>query len=175
MLLWQGRRNAARHQTPEATLDWSYNLLPEAEKNVLITLSIFVGAFTLEMAQAILLSGTWRWTARRKCHCEPGGQVVALGLRRSMAQPHIGFSTQREHMLRPSCRSEARRMQPQDAMRSTTRSGSPEWHNRIPKNRDLTAYSRHVGDITAALEWCYSKSGDRSVAVPSAPERCNCF
>src|SRR6266852_7758868 len=45
-LLWRGRRTAlSRHQTLSAMLDWSYNLLPEAERVILRRLSVFVGAF----------------------------------------------------------------------------------------------------------------------------------
>jgi predicted ATPase/DNA-binding winged helix-turn-helix (wHTH) protein len=53
MLLWQGRRSVPRHQTLQAMLDWSYDLLSEREKDILCTLSVFVGTFTLETAQAI--------------------------------------------------------------------------------------------------------------------------
>src|SRR6202035_5319694 len=50
-LLWQGRRTALpRHETLNAMLDWSYNLLSERERVVLSTLSVFVGDFTLEAA-----------------------------------------------------------------------------------------------------------------------------
>jgi predicted ATPase/DNA-binding winged helix-turn-helix (wHTH) protein len=52
-LLWQGRRTAiSRHQTLCAALDWSYNLLPEAERVVLRRLSMFVGFFSLDAAKA---------------------------------------------------------------------------------------------------------------------------
>ncbi len=34
-------------------LDWSYNLLPEAERVILRRLSVFVGAFSLEAAQFV--------------------------------------------------------------------------------------------------------------------------
>ena len=51
MLLWHGRRTARpRHQTLNAMLDWSYNLLAVHEKVVLCRLSVFVGDFTLEAA-----------------------------------------------------------------------------------------------------------------------------
>ncbi|HEX4614807.1 MAG TPA: winged helix-turn-helix domain-containing protein, partial [Stellaceae bacterium] len=47
-LLTEGRRTALRrHQTLHATLDWSYELLPESERAVLRRLSIFAGGFTL--------------------------------------------------------------------------------------------------------------------------------
>jgi predicted ATPase/DNA-binding winged helix-turn-helix (wHTH) protein len=45
------RRTAnRRHQTLRATLDWSHDLLSEAERAVLRRLAIFVGPFTLEAA-----------------------------------------------------------------------------------------------------------------------------
>lgn len=53
-LLWQGRRSALpRHQTLQAMLDWSYNLLSESERRVLYRLSAFVGPFQLAAAQWI--------------------------------------------------------------------------------------------------------------------------
>lgn len=53
-LLWQGRRTALpRHQTMAAMLDWSFNLLSDRDRCVLARLSIFVGLFTLEAAQAV--------------------------------------------------------------------------------------------------------------------------
>ncbi|MBV8192096.1 MAG: helix-turn-helix transcriptional regulator, partial [Alphaproteobacteria bacterium] len=53
-LLWQGRRTAPqRHQTLNATLDWSHNLISETERAVLRRLSILVGGFTLQAAEAV--------------------------------------------------------------------------------------------------------------------------
>ena len=53
-LLWRGRRTALpRHQTLNAMLDWSYNLLSQHEKAVLGRLSVFVGDFTLEAACSV--------------------------------------------------------------------------------------------------------------------------
>jgi predicted ATPase/DNA-binding winged helix-turn-helix (wHTH) protein len=50
----RGRRTAQpRHQTLSATLDWSYDLLPENERSVLRRLSIFTGVFSLDAARAI--------------------------------------------------------------------------------------------------------------------------
>lgn len=54
-LLTAGRRTALpRHQTLRATLDWSYELLPDAERTLLQRLSIFVGGFTFEAATAVM-------------------------------------------------------------------------------------------------------------------------
>ena len=53
-LLWQGRRTSLpRHQTLNAMLDWSYNLLSEQEKAVLSRLSVFLGDFTLQAACSV--------------------------------------------------------------------------------------------------------------------------
>ncbi|HEX2165183.1 MAG TPA: LuxR family transcriptional regulator, partial [Thermoanaerobaculia bacterium] len=53
-LLTGGARTAPpRHRTLRATLDWSYRLLDEAERSVLRRLSVFLGAFDLEGAEAV--------------------------------------------------------------------------------------------------------------------------
>jgi predicted ATPase len=53
-LSWQGRRTALpRHRTLGAALAWSVELLEEAERAILMSLSVFAGAFTLEAAQAV--------------------------------------------------------------------------------------------------------------------------
>lgn len=58
-LLWQGQRNAPpRHQTLQATLDWSYGLLSELERMVLHRLAMFAGQFTIDAALAMLSSAT---------------------------------------------------------------------------------------------------------------------
>ena len=57
-LLTSGRRTAPpRHQTMSATLDWSYELLPELERLALRRLAIFSGAFLLETASVVAASG----------------------------------------------------------------------------------------------------------------------
>ncbi len=54
-LLTGGRRTAlARHRTLRATLDWSYELLPETERCLLRRLGIFADGFTFEAANAVM-------------------------------------------------------------------------------------------------------------------------
>jgi DNA-binding winged helix-turn-helix (wHTH) protein len=61
-LLAGGRRTVApRQRTLEATVDWSYDLLTEAERRLLARLSVFSGGWTLEAAEESVpaaLSGT---------------------------------------------------------------------------------------------------------------------
>jgi predicted ATPase/DNA-binding winged helix-turn-helix (wHTH) protein len=53
-LSWVGRRTAKpSHRTLEATLEWSYALLGEAERLVLSRLAAFSGGFTFEAAVAV--------------------------------------------------------------------------------------------------------------------------
>ncbi len=58
-LLWQSRRSALpRHQTLQAMLDWSYNLLSETDRRVLYRLSVLTGPFDLSAT---------RWIASDPC------------------------------------------------------------------------------------------------------------
>ncbi len=53
-LLTQGSRTELpRHKTLNATIDWSYDLLSEMERDLFRSLSIFVGGWTLEAAEAV--------------------------------------------------------------------------------------------------------------------------
>jgi predicted ATPase/class 3 adenylate cyclase len=53
-LLTGGARDAPdRHQTLRATIDWSFELLDEAERGLFTRLSVFVGGFTLEAAETV--------------------------------------------------------------------------------------------------------------------------
>ena len=56
-LLTGGRRTALpRHRTLRATLDWSFDLLPEPERMILRRLAVFAGSFGLEGAGVIAAS-----------------------------------------------------------------------------------------------------------------------
>lgn len=53
-LLTGGSRTVMpRHQTLRAAIDWSFDLLPDTERNVLWRLSVFAGTFSLEAAEAV--------------------------------------------------------------------------------------------------------------------------
>lgn len=46
----------SRHQTLQATMDWSHNLLPEAEQTLFRRLAAFAGGFSLEAAETVCAS-----------------------------------------------------------------------------------------------------------------------
>jgi predicted ATPase/class 3 adenylate cyclase len=58
-LLTRGARTAlGRHQTLRAAIDWSFDLLDDAERRVLARASVFAGGFTLAAATAVCGSPT---------------------------------------------------------------------------------------------------------------------
>jgi predicted ATPase/DNA-binding winged helix-turn-helix (wHTH) protein len=88
-LSWAGRRTALpKHQTLNAALEWSYDLLGEAEKRVLSRLSVFAGGFTFEAAVAVVADETideakvsdCLWELRSKSMIAVRGQEGRLGL-----------------------------------------------------------------------------------------------
>ena len=57
-LLTRGSRSPLpRHQTLEASLDWSHELLSDGERILLRRLSVFVGSWTLDAAEAVCSPG----------------------------------------------------------------------------------------------------------------------
>ncbi len=57
-LLSGGNRTVPpRQQTLQATMDWSYDLLPSEEQHLFQRLTVFAGSFTLEAAEAICTTG----------------------------------------------------------------------------------------------------------------------
>ena len=53
LLTGGGRTAVPRHQTLEATIDWSWNLLDETERTLLSRLAVFSGGWSMEAAQAV--------------------------------------------------------------------------------------------------------------------------
>lgn len=53
LLTAENRTSQKRHQTLRAVLDWSYNLLGDAERLLFARLSVFSGGWTLDAAEAV--------------------------------------------------------------------------------------------------------------------------
>jgi predicted ATPase/DNA-binding SARP family transcriptional activator len=78
-----------RHQTLRATMDWSYELLSEAERHVLGRLSVFAGGFTLAAAAGVCVGGD-----------EPRAlDIVSRLVERSLVVPELGGSSSRYRLL----------------------------------------------------------------------------
>lgn len=74
-LLTGGSRNVLpRHQTLRALIDWSYNLLSQAECTVLRRLSVFAGSWTLEAAESICSDPIEKFSSSAEQVCSDEGE-----------------------------------------------------------------------------------------------------
>ncbi|GAC1316268.1 MAG: hypothetical protein NVSMB2_08930 [Chloroflexota bacterium] len=58
LLARSARRSLARHQTLDAAVDWSYELLSESQRALLRRLAVFAGGWSLEAAENVCADGT---------------------------------------------------------------------------------------------------------------------
>jgi predicted ATPase/class 3 adenylate cyclase len=86
-------RHAPRHRTMRAALDWSYELLTAAQRAALIRLSIFVGGFNLDGADAVL-QGLARTDGSAL-------ELVAALVDRSLVVADTSGDEARYHLLEP--------------------------------------------------------------------------
>jgi predicted ATPase len=168
-LLWHGRRTALpRHQTLNAMLDWSYNLLSEQEKVVLSRLSVFVGDFLLPAACFVAFG--------EEHHSESAGVVVSLVAKSLVSTRVLGEATY--YRLLDITRGHAKnklvlRGEEDSIARRHAIFYSRFLHSaKIPEPRygdcDLSAFGPHIGNVRAALEWALSEHGDVNIATPLA-------
>jgi predicted ATPase/DNA-binding winged helix-turn-helix (wHTH) protein len=161
-LSWVGRRTALpRHQTLTAALEWSYDLLGEAEKRVLSRLSVFAGGFTFEAAVAVVADETIDeanvsdcvWELRSKSMIAAQGQERRLRLldttlafaSRLLARSDEENQCRRRHALY-FC----------DLAKQGAAADMPE---------RLRAFGGEIDNLRAALNWTFSAGGDAKIGV----------
>lgn len=160
-LHWQGRRTALpRHQTLHALLDWSYGLLAEPERLVFRRLSIFVGTFTLEGAQAVAAGGDLK-----PAHLE---SIIDHLVAKSL----ISAATADDGVIRYRLLEMARAFAIDKLLESGEEAAIARRHashlvqlldasfaGRLEASVDNRTAARreHLGNVRAALEWCFGK------------------
>jgi len=164
-LSWGGRRTAMpRHQTLNATLEWSYQLLDEEQRHVLNRLSVFSGGFTFEAAIAVVADDAvdeakvadCLWELRSKSMIAvygPSARLRLLDTTRAFAAQRLAEGGQpglfrRRHALYFS-----------DLFRQGASMDASSW----PK-----ALGIEVGNLRAAMNWAFSGEGDAKVGVDLA-------
>ena len=174
MLLWQGRRNVSRHQTLQAMLDWSYDLLSEREKEILCVLSAFVGTFTLEMAQAAAFEqgrdGLEVWDVIAGLVDK---SLITVSQTEGVSSYRLLEATRAYAAIKLLQREEENELR--GVLHFTMQSSFRRSKAIIFLRRDPSACSRRVGDISTVLEWSFSTSGDISgagVVLTVDTERC---
>jgi predicted ATPase/DNA-binding winged helix-turn-helix (wHTH) protein len=167
-LLTGGRRTALpRQRTLRATLDWSYDLLPEAERTVLHRLAIFSGGFGLDAANAItattesgaldVVDSLANLVAKSLVTRDVGSAPVRyrlLDTMRAYAREKLSESGEFEIAARRHAEyfwDLLERAEPEQAMRPTA-----EW---------IAAYCQGINDVRAALDWAFSPGGDTTTGV----------
>ena len=164
-LTWAGRRTAAaRHQTLNATLEWSYGLLDDRERLVLSRLGVFSGGFTFEAAIAVVAddkvdearASDCVWELRSKSLIAAHGHESRLRLldtTRAFALHRLAKSDEqnifrRRHALYFS-----------DLFRQGTAMDASGW----PK-----ALGIEIDNLRAALNWAFSTTGDAEIGIELA-------
>ena len=167
-LLTKGRRTALpRQRTLRATLDWSYELLPEPERVVLRRLAIFAGGFTREAARVIAasaelgasepLEGVANLVTKSLVVANTGDAIVHYRLLetiRTYALEKLAESGEREEVARRHAEYHRGLFAQADAEAEAR--PMAEW---------LAEYRPRIDNLRAALEWAFSPSGDASIGV----------
>jgi len=166
-LSWLGQRTAQpRHQTLQATLDWSYELLDMPERQVLCRLSVFVGHFSLEAAREVATDGELT-QAQVVDAVASLAEKSLLSIRRSVA------STQ--YRLLESTRAYAHSKAGADLADSAARRHAIYFRKRLEQMAEQDdAFSRDtarasdladLGNVRAALAWCFDRADSRELGV----------
>jgi predicted ATPase len=169
-LLWQGRRTAPpRHQTLAAMLDWSFNLLPDRHRRVLGRLSIFVGLFTLDAAEAVA-------TDDQIDAMEVADAIAGL-INKSLiwVGPIDGVAHYR--LLDPTRAYAAEKLAQTPEPNAAARQHARYYARRLCSCagegvaitiEDVTFARPYLGNIRAALEWSFSDAGETEIGVTLA-------
>jgi predicted ATPase len=164
-LTWLGRSAAPeRHQTLNATLDWSHDLASVPERAVLRRLSALVGPFTLEEAQAVGAD-----------EAIDGGQVIEC-LGQLVAKSLIladGRRTPTRYRLLDTTRAYAQAKLVGSGEESRTARAHAMLCERLLRRReelgdegaDGGMPAEVLGNVRAALDWCFRPGGDLAVGV----------
>lgn len=172
---WHGRRTALpRHQTLRALLDWSYGFLRDAEQTAIRRLSVLVGEFTAEAASAVVHGGR----ANEAAALNTLDTLVA----KSLVSVHSGDEGSARYRLLETTRIYGLEKLQESGEAASTARHHAEYFATLLNSRhggkiDLEytgrahALREHLGNVRAALEWCFSQTEnvfDAALAVDLA-------
>lgn len=167
-LLSAGTRTAEpRHQTLEATIAWSYELLPVEEQSLFRRLSAFRGTFSLQAAAAVCTSGG-------NCDEYHVLDVLTSLADKSLIVVRLGTATR--YRLLETLREFAVQKAVEQQVETTARTQHAaffaavaaqayhEFDSRLPAGW-LDRLSPDIDNFRAALEWALEASGDRKTGA----------
>jgi predicted ATPase/DNA-binding winged helix-turn-helix (wHTH) protein len=168
-LLWPGRRTAPpRHQTLNATLDWSYNLLSDLERLMLRRLSVFVGGFTLDVAQKVVRTPDLE-------EAEVYDAIAEL-IAKSLASTDMSGPVPRYRLLDTTRTYASAKLSDAGESELLKQRHALCYRDILQSAADQETISQDeagmaaidVDNIRAALNWAFGPGGDRSVGVDLA-------
>jgi len=177
-LLWPGHRTApARQKTLRATLDWSYQLLTDAERLVFRRLAIFPGPFSLEAALAVVpndrtdagavFAAIDSLVAKSMVSTVPVGAMMRYRLLDAARGYALDFSADSSERTELASRHAAycvSWLQPLGA------DGPP-----LLDAAERATQLRGLANVRAALEWCFGADGDDRLGVRLAASAVSAF
>jgi non-specific serine/threonine protein kinase len=164
LLVGGGRTTPARQQTLRATIDWSYELLPRAERGLLNQLSVFAGGSTLEAAERVGATTDTR-----------GGDVLEVLARlvdKSLVQAEPGAGGHLRYRLLESVRAYAAERLREEGQASAAQHRHFAYYASLAREAEthvlwgahgldwLERLDREYGNLRAALGWSVSEAGD---------------
>lgn len=160
-LAWRGKRTALpRHQTLNATLDWSYNLLAQPEKTVLQRLAIFMGEFNLAGALAIV--------DEPEADSASSIEIIASLVAKSLVSMRITAGEPRYRLLELVRAYALLRLNESGESQLISARHAHYFTRRCLETESAAATStldsRDLGNLRAALEWSFSEHGDPNIA-----------
>ncbi|WP_156526533.1 ATP-binding protein [Cupriavidus gilardii] len=169
-LLTRGRRTALpRHQTLRAALDWSYALLPEPERCLLRSLSIFRGRFTAEGARALMdgcaMAGDvdehlYNLVSKSLLMSDVSGEVAQYWLLETTREYGLAQMESHGETARVSRLHAGHMVQLADAAeRARPHQPQGEW---------LARHAYLLDDFRFALHWSLSERGDLNIGAALA-------
>jgi predicted ATPase len=161
-LMATGRRTALpRHQTMQATLDWSYDTLPERERLVLRRLAVFGGSAGLAAIRAIVADATLDEDAVVAC-------IVRL-VDKSLVAAAFDDADVRYRLL------DTTRAYARDKLAASGDLGAVSRRHALYFMGQLRHYAQpgpsaaaDLANVRAALDWAASPGGDASLCVALA-------
>ncbi len=166
-LLTSGRRTALpRHRTLRATLDWSYRLLSEAERDLLRRLAIFAGPFSLDAARAVAAEGTSEVDVSDALADLVSKSLLVRAVDPTMAEFRLLETTRvyaMDRLIEADAFAEVARRHATYFLRAL---GTIDDEKRSrPTDAYLSAFRRRADEVHVALEWAFSDTGDTAIGV----------
>jgi predicted ATPase/DNA-binding winged helix-turn-helix (wHTH) protein len=167
-LLAGGRRTAMpRHQTLRAALDWSYELLSEAERMVLRRLAIFAGGFTLKVASAVAADSEIAAAEIVDCVANLVAKSLVTADADGARVRYRLLETTRAYLLEKLVQAgefHAAARRHAECYLDIFASAEAESQTR-PTDEWLADYLPRIDNLRAALDWAFSPGCDAAIGV----------